>query len=95
MIGAVRDALGVLRMPCREHTTLFTRQLDEPLRPGIAAGLRLHVLYCSGCRRFRAQVRLLHELAAHVGREVENGEPMPDSVRDRVMRRVDADRGNL
>jgi hypothetical protein len=88
MIGFVRDVLRVLRMPCREHTALCSRQLDEPLPPGVAVGLRIHILYCGGCRKFRAQVRSLRDLAGSTGRELESGEAMPGAVRDRVLRRA-------
>lgn len=88
MIAFVRDVLRVLRMPCREHAALFSRQLDEPLPRGIAAGLRIHVLYCTGCRNFRAQIRRLRDLAGRIGREVDAGENMPPAVRDRVIQRA-------
>ena len=88
MIGFVRGVFRVLGAPCREHTALFSRQLDGPLPPGVALGLRIHILYCSGCARFRRQVRLLRDLAGTIGREADGGEAMPGVVRDRVLRRV-------
>lgn len=88
MIGFVRDVLRVLGMPCREHTALFSKQLDEPLPAGIAAGLRIHILYCGGCKKFRAQIRRLRELAGSIGRESDAGEAMPQAVRDRVQQRA-------
>ena len=88
MIAFVRDVVGVLRMPCREHTALFSKQLDEPLPAGIATGLRIHILYCGGCKKFRAQVRRLGDLAGTIGRELDSGEAMPGAVRDRVLRRA-------
>jgi len=86
MIGFVRDVLRVLGMPCREHTALFSKQLDERLPAGVAACLRIHVLYCGGCKKFRAQVRRLRELTGSIGREMESGEGMPRDVRERVRR---------
>ncbi len=88
MIGFLRDVMRVLRMPCREHTVLFSKQLDEPLSSGIAAGLRIHILYCAGCRKFRAQIGRLRELAGSIGQELGSGEAMPQAVRDRVRRRA-------
>lgn len=93
MIGFVRDVIRVLRMPCRRHTELFTRQLDERLSAGVSAGLRLHVLYCTGCARFRRQVRLLHDLARRVGDEAMGSEKMPEHVRQRVLS-ASRDEGN-
>lgn len=88
MIGFIRDVFRVLRMPCREHTALFSKQLDEPLPRGISAGLRIHVMYCGGCSKFRAQIRRLRVLAGKIGQDIESGEPLPDSVRARVLRRA-------
>lgn len=88
MIGFVRDVIRVLGMPCREHTALFSRQLDEPLPRGIAAGLRIHILYCAGCKKFRAQIRRLRDLAGSIGQELDSGETIPQAVRDRVQQRA-------
>ena len=88
MIGVVRDIFRVLGMPCREHTALFSRQLDERLPPGVALGLRIHILYCTGCRRFRAQIRHLRDLAAKIGEEVTAGGGMPGAVRESILRRA-------
>ena len=88
MIGFVRDVLRVLGMLCREHVALFSTQLDERLAPGIAAGLRIHSLRCSGCRKFRAQIRRLRDLAGTIGQELDSGESMPAAVHQRVLRRA-------
>lgn len=95
MIGYVRDIFRVLGMPCRSHTELFSRQLDAPLAPGIAMGLRIHVLYCTGCKRFRAQIHALRALMNAIDAETETGaeagagssadQKMPPDVRARVM----------
>jgi hypothetical protein len=88
MIGFVRDVFRVLGMPCREHTALFSKQLDEALPPGIAAGLRIHILYCGGCKKFRAQIRRLRDLTVAIGQNLDSGETMPKTVRDGVLRRA-------
>ena len=86
MIGFIRDVFRVLRMPCREHTALLSKQLDEPLPRGVAAGLRVHIVYCGGCKKFCAQMRRLREVAGSIGRGLDSGEAMPPAVRDRVLR---------
>lgn len=88
MIGFARDVLRVLRMPCREHAELFTRQLDEPLPRGVAAGLRIHVLYCEGCRKFRAQILKLRDASRDLARDIHAGEALPKAVRDRIVARA-------
>lgn len=94
MIGYVRDVGRVLSLPCREHTKLFTRQIDEPLSGGVAMGLRIHILYCTGCSRFRRQIQRLHELTGTIGREVNSGEGLPVPVRERVTTRIGEEKIN-
>jgi hypothetical protein len=88
MITFIRDVLKVLTMPCKEHTVLFSRQLDVRLPAGEAAGLRIHVLYCAGCARFRRQIRRVRELSATIGAELSGGEGMPGAARERIERHV-------
>ena len=84
----VMDMLRVLRMPCREHTALLSRQLDGPLPRGEHVGLRLHLVYCAGCRRFRDQIRTLRALSRALGEQTKTGEGLPDAVRDRLIARA-------
>lgn len=88
MINYLRDLYRVLNSPCRDLSALFSRQLDEPLSRGERAGMRVHVLYCRGCSRFRAQVRRIRELAASIGDNLERSEGLPGAVRDRLLLRV-------
>ncbi len=47
-------------LSCRDATRLISRRLDEPLARRERWALRLHLLFCYWCRRFAAQVRVLH-----------------------------------
>jgi hypothetical protein len=97
MIGFVRDVIRVLGMPCREHTALFSRQLDEPLSAGMTVGLRIHLLYCAGCRKFKAQVGRLRELAGRMGQDLggDGDNRLPATVRDRVLHGITESRTDL
>jgi hypothetical protein len=88
-MGYLRDIFRVLNLPCREHTALLSRQLDEPLAPGERLGLRLHLVYCRGCRMYRNQIVLLRSLAARLTEDLERGDVMPQDVRDRIARRAE------
>ncbi len=88
MIRFVRDMLRVLRMPCREHVVLFSRQLDAPLSGGEAFGLRLHIVYCGGCRRFREHLRHLQSLGRTLAEQAENAPGLPADVRERLHARA-------
>ncbi len=37
-------------LSCREETQLMSQRLDRPLSLGERFGLRLHLLFCRGCR---------------------------------------------
>ncbi len=47
---------------CRDYTLLTSRELDEPLPRWGWLRLRLHLLSCRSCARFRAHVLLLREV---------------------------------
>jgi hypothetical protein len=83
MIGFLRGMAGVLRTPCSGITALLDRRLDTPppLPPGVAAGLRIHTLYCNGCARYNRQVRLLRTLLGMMA-----AEPLPAEARERLLR---------
>jgi hypothetical protein len=72
-------------MRCCEHAELISRQMDEPLPAGEALGLRLHIVICAGCRRFREQVRQIRQLAGGlVGQDLDADESMPKEARARI-----------
>lgn len=89
MIGFLRDAVRVLSMSCRSHAELLSRQLDEPLPRGVAFGLRVHLLYCRGCRRFRDQLRHLRELGRACARQMEAVGALPADARARLGASID------
>jgi Putative zinc-finger len=45
---------------CRHATRLISDQMDRPLRWFERLGLRVHLLGCEPCCRFRRAVRWLH-----------------------------------
>lgn len=84
LVAFLRDVARSAKQPCREHAKTIDRALDARLRPGEAFGLRLHLLYCRGCRRFRQQVAAIRALAGRAGDSIRVGEPMPADVRGRL-----------
>lgn len=94
MMEFARGVFRVLNMRCCEHAELLSRQMDAPLSAGEAVGLRLHLIICAGCRRFREQTRQIRTLAmGWMRRDVESGEPMPREARERIAATLRADRG--
>ncbi len=100
MMRFVLDVYHVLNTSCEAHTELFSRAVDEPLRPGEVCGLRLHMLYCRGCRRFRRHLAQMRSLAAMLGRRAISdagtglGAGLPAAVRDRLMARLRREAAN-
>lgn len=46
---------------CKQATELMSQGLDRQLSAGERLRLRLHLLFCVGCRRTQAQFRFLRE----------------------------------
>lgn len=84
MIQFIKQTLHVLKSPCREHAELFSRALDERLPAGTRFGLRVHILYCTCCRAYRASLLELREAARAIVPELDSSRTMPAGVRERV-----------
>ncbi|MEW6252833.1 MAG: zf-HC2 domain-containing protein, partial [Planctomycetota bacterium] len=48
-----------LNRPCRDMTSLISAAMDERLPWPQRTAYRLHLLYCTACRRYRRQLLLL------------------------------------
>ncbi len=92
MIRFTRDAARVLGMPCREHTVLLSRQMDAPLSRGETFGLRVHLVICAGCRRFKAQMIQLRSMSRSLGQAMDQAGDMPPAVRERITAGIRADK---
>ena len=46
-------------LSCREETALLSQALDRPLRLHERFGMRLHLLFCKGCRATRRHFMFL------------------------------------
>ena len=66
-------------MKCRQVTELCSRELEQPLSAAEAINVRMHVLMCTGCNRFRRQIRSLRDAAQAYadGRAVSADDPDP------------------
>jgi predicted anti-sigma-YlaC factor YlaD len=84
----------LLNMPCREAAQLVSESLDRKLTRAERLAVRLHLLYCVACRRYRRQVFLLKSA---LRRPADDGsqprEPLAiaeldPEVRERIKRRL-------
>ena len=48
-------------MNCREAIRLMSQEMDHKLAGSERLSLRLHVLICLGCRRYRQQMAFLRQ----------------------------------
>lgn len=48
-------------LSCRDVTALVSRSQDRDLTHHERWGLRLHLLYCRGCRAFASQIQFLRQ----------------------------------
>lgn len=53
---------------CRRATFLISTSLDRPLTRRERLGLRIHLIVCPACRRYRKQVRRLRAFIAGIPR---------------------------
>ena len=60
---------------CKQATELVSRALDQPLAPGQRLRLRLHLLICRQCRRYRKQLHFLKRATSKLDSHIEEGTP--------------------
>jgi hypothetical protein len=58
---------SLVRLTCKEAHRLVAEQLDRDLPLGERLRLRLHLLACTSCTRFRHQMQFLREAMKRVG----------------------------
>lgn len=61
-------------LSCKEVSRLVSESLDRELSLGQRVSLRLHLLMCSLCSRFRRQMAFLHQAARAFGQAGEADE---------------------
>lgn len=74
-------------LSCREASRLVSEGLDHKLPWAKRVSLRLHLLMCRGCARFRRQIEGLDRLMRGRSDTVELVEPdtkLPSAVRERI-----------
>jgi predicted anti-sigma-YlaC factor YlaD len=92
-MNRLRNTWNLLNLPCEEMSRLASRSLDGGLAPMERFVLRLHLLYCAACRRYRRQLGqiqgALRKLAG--GNEAASypeGPGLPDQVREGIKRAI-------
>jgi hypothetical protein len=60
-------------LSCRETTRLVSQGLDRELAFGERVALRVHLLYCLGCRRANRQMAFLRRAVSALAEPHEEG----------------------
>jgi hypothetical protein len=81
----------LLNLPCDGMSRLASESLDRDLGRMEWLALRSHLLYCTACRRFQRQIKLLRCAMRRLARDVEAedtspGTVLPDEVSARIKR---------
>lgn len=62
-------------MNCQQATRLVSDAQDRPLAVGDNAAVRVHLMMCVNCRRFKAQMAVLRQAT---GLLAQGAAPLPD-----------------
>ncbi len=82
-------------LSCKEVSYLVSESLDRKLPLWQRIQVRLHLLMCRFCSRFRKQVLFLRDTARHylmAVEETETGPGLSPEARDRIKRSLKPDR---
>ncbi|HEX9191545.1 MAG TPA: hypothetical protein VF847_05575, partial [Candidatus Deferrimicrobiaceae bacterium] len=76
-------------LSCKDVTHLVSESMDRTLPLGKRVGVRLHLLVCRFCERYRRQLLLLRETARHLAMTGERpGEPFPEALSREARERI-------
>ena len=66
-MNRLKDCWHLLNLPCEGMSRLASESLDRELTRRERAALRMHTFYCSACRRYLRQLKLITERPARTG----------------------------
>ena len=73
-------------LSCKQVSLLLSRACDERLPWRIRLAVRLHLLYCRGCRRFEKHLQFLHASARRFADQLDaaSQQVLPEAARRRI-----------
>jgi len=73
-------------LSCKEISLLLSRACDERLPWRVRLAVRLHLLYCRGCRRFEKHLRFLRAGARRFAHQLDTASQhgLPEAARRRI-----------
>lgn len=90
-MSRIRNAWRLLNLPCEGMARLASEALDRELSPLERLALHSHLLYCTACRRYLRQIRLLRSALRRLAARIDADDPslgpgLPNDLRDRIKR---------
>ena len=70
LVGAINK---LLTLKCREASILMSASMDDPLPAVDRWALRLHMMVCTACRRYRRQLRMMRRVLHEATKAAEQG----------------------
>lgn len=79
-------------LTCKQASQLISQSLDHPLSWPQRMQLKLHLLMCTACNRFKQQLDLLRVALQHIRNATENDHniQLPLDVKDRIVRTIES-----
>ncbi len=83
----MRRFFQFLFMPCEGYTELISASMDTDLSRLDRFAVRLHALFCKGCRRYRKQMLQLRSMLRHIDENVRHSDALKLTAesRDRIL----------
>lgn len=86
----IRSMKLILSLKCREASALIAEGADRELTSAERWALRLHLAYCSSCRRFRQQLAFLRRLLKGLEQRLAAGDvPLEEGISEAARRRLE------
>ena len=92
-MSRLSEFVRLINQPCRDMTALLSKAMDADLPFRERFAYKLHVLYCTGCRRYRRQLlglrtalRRVADRLADVEAEPGPGPQLSPAARKRIAR---------
>ncbi len=88
-MNRLKDCWQLLNLPCEGMSRLASESLDRELTRSERAALRMHTFYCSACRRYLRQLKLISRALRGLSGRLETDEPLggpglPDDIREKI-----------
>ncbi|HEY0842905.1 zf-HC2 domain-containing protein [Methylotenera sp.] len=80
-------------MTCKQASKLISQSLDRPLSWSELMQLKLHLMICDACSRFKKQLNLLRVAMQNIRTNMENNSAitLPLAAKARIIEQIESD----